>query len=123
MTASTASCYSPVYLDVPRAIEQLGDAQALRNMLPMLLEMLERDVPRIADSLSGGDVRGANALLHSMKGCMPIFCVETLCEELAQLEYVSKTAGIADVLPAYSVLAPKLEQLKLDVSVFLMSAA
>lgn len=123
MTASTASCHSPVYLDVPRAIEQLGDAQTLRNMLPMLLEMLERDVPRIADFLSGGDVRGANALLHSMKGCMPIFCVETLCEELSQLEYVSKTAGIADVLPAYSVLAPKLEQLKLDVSVFLMSAA
>lgn len=122
MTSSTAICHSPVYLDIQRAIEQLGDVQALRSMLPMLIEMLERDVPRIADFLSGGDVRGANALLHSMKGCIPLFCVETLCEELAGLEYMSKTAGIADVLPVYLVLAPKLEQLKREILVFLVSA-
>ena len=34
-----------VYLDVAHALEQIGDEQAMRSMLPMLQELLERDLP------------------------------------------------------------------------------
>ena len=111
------------YLDPVRAVEQLGDVQALLSMLPMLQELLDRDVPQIAQYLAANDVKSANPLLHSLKGCMPIFCVADFCEELAHVEHMSKTAGIAEVGPAFSVLGPKLDQLRLEVSQFLSSQA
>jgi hypothetical protein len=35
-----------VQLDIARALEQIGDETAMRGMLPMLQELLERDVPK-----------------------------------------------------------------------------
>ena len=58
-----------VHLDIERALEQIGDEQALKGMLPMLQDMLERDLPQIETFLASQDVRGANPLLHSLKGC------------------------------------------------------
>lgn len=110
-----------LYLDPVRAIEQLGDVQALLSMLPMLKELLDRDVPQIAQFLAAADVKSANPLLHSLKGCMPIFCVADFCEELARVEHMSKSGGIAEVGPAFAILGPKLDQLSLEVSRFLSS--
>lgn len=103
------------YLDEARAIEQVGDVGTLRGMLPMLQELLERDVPEIARLLQAQDVRGANPLLHSLKGCMPIFCHPALCEHLAQVEFMSKTGTAAEVGPAFEALRPKLDGLLAEV--------
>ena len=100
-----------VYLDVAHALEQVGDLQALRGMLPMLQELLERDVPQIRQLLAVADVRAANPLLHSLKGCMPIFCAPGLCAHLAQVEGLSKAGGIAEVGEAFAVLSPQLDSL------------
>jgi hypothetical protein len=123
MTVSAQVGQPWLYLDPARAIEQLGDVQALLSMLPMLQELLDRDVPQIAQFLAAQDVKSANPLLHSLKGCMPIFCAADFCEELAHVEHMSKTAGIAEVGPAFSVLGPKLDHLKLEVSQFLTAQA
>lgn len=118
MSNTSATGASLVYLDVVRAIEQVGDVDSLRSMLPMLQELLERDVPEIARLLLAGDVRGANPLLHSLKGCMPIFCVPDLCEHLAQVEFMSKAGGVDEVLPAFEALHPKLDTLLSEVVQF-----
>jgi hypothetical protein len=123
MTVSAQVGQPWLYLDPVRAIEQLGDAQALLSMLPMLQELLDRDLPQIAQFLAADDVKSANPLLHSLKGCMPIFCVADFCKELAHVEHMSKSAGIAEVGPAFAVLSPKLEQLRREVSQFLISQA
>ena len=107
------------YLDPARALEQIGDAQTVRSMLPMLQELLMRDVPQIGHLLEGGDVRGANTLLHSLKGCMPIFCAPALCEELASVEHMSKAGGSGDVGTAFSMLQPKLNHLLDEVARYL----
>lgn len=104
-----------VYLDIARALEQIGSQEMLRSMLPMLQELLDRDLPQIAQFLDNGDVRSANPLLHSLKGCMPIFCAPALCEHLAQVEFLSKSGGSLEVGAAYAQLSPKLQELQQEV--------
>jgi HPt (histidine-containing phosphotransfer) domain-containing protein len=119
MPMTSANGQTWVYLDPARALEQIGDVQALRSMLPMLQELLDRDLPQITLLLAAGDVRGANPLLHSFKGCMPIFCAPVLCEQLAQVEHLSKTGGSAEVGVAFAALSPKLNQLQDEVAQYL----
>lgn len=116
ITAATGSPW--IYLDEARAVEQVGDVSTLRAMLPMLQELLERDVPEIARRLQMQDVRGANPLLHSLKGCMPIFCIQSLCDHLAQVEHMSKAGDASEVEPAFSTLRPKLDALLAEVIAF-----
>jgi len=108
-----------VYLDIARAVEQVGTMETLRSMLPMLQELLERDLPQIERFLADGDVRSANPLLHSLKGCMPIFCAPALCEHLAQVEQLSKAGGSVEVGGAYAQLSPKLQVLQHEVALYL----
>jgi hypothetical protein len=108
-----------VYLDIARALEQIGDEQAMRGMLPMLQELLENDLPRIVQFLAEQDVPGANRLLHSIKGCMPIFCGPALCEQLAGVEFMSKSGGSAEVSEAFALLHPKLLGLQREVAHYL----
>src|SRR5438105_1549427 len=115
MVSTSANGHAWVYLDIARALDQVGDEQALRGMMPMLQELLERDLPQIDRLLADGDVRAANPLLHSLKGCLPIFCTQTLCEHLARVEQLSKAGGAAEVRAAYSELSPKLHALLQEV--------
>ena len=108
-----------VYLDVAHALEQIGDEQAMRSMLPMLQELLERDLPQIRQSLATGDARAANPLLHSLKGCMPIFCQPALCVQLAEVEHMSKTGDGAEVGAAFAELSPKLDHLQNEIAQYL----
>ena len=108
-----------VYLDIARALEQIGDTTALRGMLPMLQDLLERDIPQITHLLADHDVGGANPLLHSLKGCLPIFCAPSLCEHVAQVEQMSKQGSGAEVNGAFGLLRPKLEELLKEVVQYL----
>ena len=110
-----------VYLDIARAVEQIGDEDALRGMLPMLQEMLDRDLPRIQQCFDQEDVRGANPMLHSLKGCLPIFCAPALCDHVAQVEQMTKTGVGPEVGEAFALLSPKLQQLQQEVAFYLAS--
>jgi HPt (histidine-containing phosphotransfer) domain-containing protein len=88
-------------------------------MLDMLQASLDRDVPLIAQLLAQQDVGAANRLLHSLKGFIPIFCVDALCDHVAQVEQMSKTLGSAEVGSAYALLAPKLQQLQAEIDQYL----
>lgn len=119
MSMTSANGQSWVYLDIARALEQIGDEQAMRGMLPMLQELLERDLPQIRQSLATGDARAANPLLHSLKGCMPIFCAPALCEQLASVEHMSKTEDGVAVGLVFAELDPKLELLQSEIAQYL----
>lgn len=110
-----------VHLDIARAVEQIGDEDALRGMLPMLQEMLDRDLPRIQQCFDQQDVRGANPMLHSLKGCLPIFCAPALCDHVAQVEQMTKAGVGPEVGEAFALLSPKLQQLQQEVAFYLAS--
>lgn len=113
MSTSDGSGFT--YLDVDRALEQVGEIAVLHEMLDMLQASLDRDLPQIPALLAKGDVRSANRLLHALKGFIPIFCVESLCEQVAAVESLSKSGSAGDVAAAYAPLEPKLQQLQAEI--------
>ena len=114
---------APRYLNIAGAMEQIGDEGALREMLPMVLESLTNDVPAITELLAKGDIKGANHLLHPLKGFIPIFCTTELYGRVSEVELMSKKGDVAAVSAAYAELAPELLRLKAEVAQYLGLAA
>ncbi|MGQ0710500.1 MAG: Hpt domain-containing protein [Rhodoferax sp.] len=108
------------YLDVDRALEQIGEVEALHEMLDMLQSSLDRDLPLIPQLLAQGDAKGANRVLHALKGFIPIFCVDALCDHVARVEVLSKTASAPEIAAAYAALEPKLRQLQAEIDAHLV---
>ncbi|MDP3652759.1 MAG: Hpt domain-containing protein [Rhodoferax sp.] len=119
MPTAYSDSQEPIYLDPARALEQIGDSTALHEMLDMLQAALDRDIPQISQFLAAHNVSAANRLLHSLKGFIPIFCVDALCDHVAQVEMLSKSGSAADVAHAYAQLSPKLVQLQAEIDVHL----
>jgi hypothetical protein len=107
------------HLDLDLAQAQIGDVEAMRDMLGMLQEALSRDLPQIAVLLQDGDIAGANRLLHAIKGFIPIFCQEPLCQEVSNVEGMSKEPADVGLSQAYTLLRPHLEHLLVEVSTYL----
>jgi HPt (histidine-containing phosphotransfer) domain-containing protein len=112
-----------VYLDTDWALSQIGDTESMDNMLLMLQESLARDIPLVATLLQGGDVAAANRVLHALKGFIPIFCQAPLCEQVVQVEALSKDSLSQAVGPAYVALRPELETLLTEVQTYLQAHA
>lgn len=111
-----------VVLDTELAFSQIGDIDAMRDMLGLLEEALVRDLPEIASMVAQGDQVGANRLLHALKGFIPIFCQQALSDEVAMVEGLSKTPDNTALMQGYAALRPQLEQLRTEVSAYLMES-
>jgi hypothetical protein len=123
MQSSSALPLAPFYLDIPKALESVGDRDALIDMLGVLQDSLATDVPQIAHLIA--QLRGpeAGALLHALKGFAPVFCTDALCAHIAQVELLSKTADGGDVVHAYAHLGPQLVQLQGEIHQYLQAHA
>jgi HPt (histidine-containing phosphotransfer) domain-containing protein len=119
MSINSQAGHDPVFLDIARALDQIGDVAALHEMLDMLQDTLDRDVPQISGLLRDNNVTAANRLLHSLKGFIPIFCNDALCDHVAQVEMLSKKGGAAEIEVAFAALAPKLERLQTEIDQYL----
>ncbi|RFO98655.1 Hpt domain-containing protein [Rhodoferax lacus] len=117
--ASQLSQTGPVILDIDLALSQIGDVDAMNDMIVMLEEALARDVPQVTTMLQSGDFAGANRLLHALKGFVPIFCHESFCDKVVYVEGLSKVAANPDLVAAYAGLRPHLETLLAEVSAYL----
>ena len=121
--SSPESPIGPVYLDTGLALSQIGDVEAMASMLVLLQESLARDIPLIAQLLHDADLVAANRVLHALKGFIPIFCIQPLCEHVVRVEGLSKDRQSTTAGPAYLLLMPELEQLLLEVSAYLETSA
>ena len=119
MSDNPSMAQQVTHLDLVSAAERVGGNEALREMLPMLQEMLERDAPVIDVLLAQGDAPGAGKLLHSLKGCMPIFCHEPLCNGVAALELQAKSGQLDAVRSGYATLRPQLLALQHEISAYM----
>lgn len=117
----SAAQYSPSharhqFLSIDRAMEFIGDAEGVKGLLATLQQTLSNDLPRIHQLLAQDDVPGANRILHQLKGFTPVFCVDSLVEQVVSVEGLSKHGEAAEVRQAYGQLAPRLEQLRAEVA-------
>ncbi len=123
MSTTSNNPSSSAHLDLANALANVGDADALREMLVMLQELLASDVPQIAQLVQSGDFAQAQLLLHSLKGCLPIFTRPELASELVNVELLSKTNAGAGCAEAYGALHPKLDALLAEISHHLAHSA
>lgn len=114
-----SSASHPIYLSIDRAMEFIGDANGVLTLLKTLYTTLGDDLPRIQALLDQDDMHGANRLLHQLKGFIPVFCVDSLVEQVVKVEHLSKHAESSDVRAAYRHLAPQLETLRMEVATYL----
>lgn len=110
---------SPVYLDVGRAQDMLGDAEAVRKILVTAQSVLRTEIPRMRESMQAGDVAAAGRVLHTLKGMAPIFCSDALVERVTAGERLSKSAGVQDFLPVYEGVEQTLAQLLAEMEAYL----
>ena len=90
------------------ALNYLGDAQALKDMLPILCATLENDVSAVTVLLAQGERLAGAHRLHSLKGFVPVFCHEDLGAELAAVERLCRSTDAPGIDAAFAHLAPKL---------------
>ncbi|OYT94016.1 MAG: hypothetical protein CFE43_01370 [Burkholderiales bacterium PBB3] len=111
------------HLDLPSALSKIGEESALRDMLGMLADLLAQDVPKIQSVMSTQDWSVASRLLHSIKGCMPIFCTPPICDQLAAVELHAKK-GEADLAQqGFATLVPAIKALELEIQHYLATPA
>ena len=108
------------HLDIATALQRIGDAQALRDMLSMMAELLAADVPKITACVQTGDLGQASELLHSLKGCVPIFCALPICTLLIQAERSASSGDQRKVDADHRDLGPALDQLGDEIARYLM---
>ncbi len=106
-------------LDVECGLSMLGSDELLRQILTTVLDSLPNNVPEIWRALESGDVVAANHVLHSIKGYVPLFCSQALVSQITQLEHLSKTADAVAVMPLFATLAPRIEQLLVEIQTYL----
>lgn len=122
MTTVASPDSSFVYLDITQSLANVGDAAALRDMLVMLHDVLRKDTPQIAMHMEEHDFPAAQHLLHALKGCIPIFCTQGVCEELIAVELLSKSPAPQASASAFVALRPKLEALQREIGAHLQHA-
>ena len=94
------------HLDLPSALSRIGEESAVREMLGMLGDLLAQDVPKIQQALLDQDTALAGRLLHSLKGCMPIFCHPPICDQVALVELHAKHGESDLARQAFALLGP-----------------
>lgn len=107
-------------LDVSLGFELVGDAQALNELLALAQESLALDIGLIEQKIDENDAQEANKLLHSLKGFAPIFCVQSLADEITRVELLSKTCAASELLAPYKALKPKLSRLREEIVRYLV---
>ncbi len=105
--------------DAARGVEMLGSDASLRKILKTVASSMSTSLPDITAALHSGDVHKANALLHAIKGYVPIFATDAMVAEVTHVEKLSKTEPLAVVAPLFDQLMPQLDGLLEEIRAFL----
>lgn len=111
-----------VYLEVARAAAFTGGDTATRGLLQMVEQSLGGDVDAIWRYIEAGDAHAAGRALHVIKGFAPVFCVDTLTEEIAKVERLGQTGALDALKLAFAELAPRLLALHGEIQVYLATS-
>ncbi len=102
------------YLRPEQAVEALGDQDAARDLLAMVADTLETDIPNVATHLLS-DLPRAHGVLHTLKGFLPVVCDAELAIQVAQVEKLSAAGDGAAALAHWPPVAQGLQQLGAEI--------
>lgn len=110
-----------------KAIAYLGDAQSAHQLLSTLNSTLLRDEPEITSAIASSQFDVLQKIWHQLKGFAPVFCQESLIEEIAQTELLCKQIQAPEerlaALHASATLQTSLRALQAEVAAQMLAAA
>lgn len=109
----------PKQLDVARALDMLGEEEAVRRILATALVVLRDEVPRMRELMQARDVAGVNRILHTIKGMVPVFCGDELVVQVAAAERMSQSATAQAFAPVHAEVDEALARLLRDIAAYL----
>ncbi len=109
-------------LNLAGAIDFLGDAQAVSELLQPLVLSLSKDIGEIERLLGEGDIPAVARTLHSLKGFIPVFCHAEFAAELVEIEKCSRSEVNLELRPKIEALLHPLRQLVQESKRFLQQA-
>ena len=89
------------YLSMSKAIAYLGDAQSAHQLLSTLNSTLLRDEPQISSAIESSQFEVLQKIWHQLKGFAPVFCQESLIDEIAQTEFLCKQIQTQRMTPPH----------------------
>lgn len=114
------------YLSMSKAIAYLGDAQSAHQLLSTLNSTLLRDEPQISSAIESSQFEVLQKIWHQLKGFAPVFCQESLIDEIAQTEFLCKQIQTPEerlaALHASAKLQTSLRALQSEVAVQMLEA-
>jgi HPt (histidine-containing phosphotransfer) domain-containing protein len=115
------------YLSMPKAIAYLGDIQSAHQLLSTLNSTLLRDEPEISSAIASSQFDVLQKIWHQLKGFAPVFCQESLIEEIAHTELLCKQIQAPEerlaALHASATLQTSLRALQAEVAAQMLAAA
>ena len=115
------------YLSMAKAIAYVGDAQSAHQLLGTLNSSLISDEAKIASAIESGQFDVLQKIWHQLKGFAPVFCQESLVDEIAQTELLCKQIQAPGerlaALHASAKLQTSLKALQAEVAVQMLEAA
>jgi len=83
-----------------QALEAVGEADVVDALMPVLMQTLDDDVLRLNAAFEARLLPAACAVLHGLKGVLPMFCSAELAAQTVALEAQCK-AGVGDAACAH----------------------
>lgn len=106
-------------LDLKYAGEILRTDSDKRHMLRLVASTLGDQIAQIATLLEAGDAKAAYAIVHQIKGFLPVFCASSLAKELADFAQVSRSGDLQEVKLHFAQIRPLLEKFDEEVRFWL----
>jgi len=111
-------------LNLSGALDFLGDTHAVRDLLGPLAQSLDKDIADLGRLIKQSDVNAVAALLHSLKGFIPIFCFPAFSAQLTHVEKALRGPGDVKALLAQAgALLLPLQRLVQEAKVYLAQSA
>ena len=115
------------YLSMSKAIAYVGDAQSAHQLLSTLNSTLLRDEPQISSAIESSQFEVLQKIWHQLKGFAPVFCQESLIEEIAHTELLCKQIQAPEerlaALHASAKLQTSLRALQVEVAAQMLKVA
>ena len=105
------------------ALNTVGDADVVDALLPVLLQTLDDDVGRLDAAFENQQLPTACAVLHGLKGVLPMFCSAELAAQIVALELLSKSGAGHAACADWPALRANLLLLREEVRVIIEKAA
>ena len=116
---ATSAAPPPAALDLHYVRGALRSDADVRHVLSTIESTLQAQITDLSRLIEHGDVRAAHAILHQLKGLLPVICSAAMAAQLTETAQLSRHASAAELLHSYALLRPTLHRFARELADYL----